>query len=68
MIRYPFNYVKWYNICREADNVASEVLRDPEAKEDLTAEEMRMLLHEFGDDEYVVVLDNKEIIPIEEST
>lgn len=64
MIRKPDKFVKWYNICRGADNVASEVLRDPEAKEDLTPEEMRMLLHEFGDDEYVVVLDNKEIIPI----
>lgn len=64
MIRNPDKFVKWYNICREADNVASEVLRDPEAQEDLTPEEMRMILHEFGDDEYVVVLDNKEIVPL----
>ena len=68
MTSNSFNYMKWYHICKEADNVASEVLRDPEAKEDLTAEEMRRLICEFGDDEYVVVLDNKEIIPIEELT
>lgn len=64
MIIDSINWLKWYYICKEADNVASEVLRDPEAQEDLTAEEMRSLLHEFGDDEYVVVTDNKEIIPI----
>ena len=58
------NYMKWWNILIEADNVASEVLRDPEAQNDLTVGEMRDLLEAFGEDEYVVVTDQKEIIPL----
>lgn len=55
-------YKKWYDICLNADNVASEVLRDPEAKSELTVEEIRQLLREFGDDEYVTVTNDKRFV------
>lgn len=57
------NLEKWKDICRNAENVASEILRCEEAKADLTAEEMRVILHWSGDDDYVYVTDNKEILP-----
>lgn len=55
-------YKKWYDICLNADNVASEVLRDAEAKSELTVEEIRQLLREFGDDEFVTVTNDKRFV------
>lgn len=61
-------YLKWYEECFFADNVASEVLNCEEAREDLTKKEIEDLLKEFGDDEYVTVNDDKTIsvLPEEE--
>lgn len=56
---------KWKDICLNAENVASEVLRCKEAQEELTVEEIRELLHYTGDDEYVYVSDNGAILPLE---
>lgn len=55
-------FEKWKDICLKADNVASEVLRDPEAKDELTIEEMRAILRYTGDDEYVTVTNDKRIV------
>lgn len=55
---------KWYEICLLADNVASEVLKCEEAKNDLTVDQMKMLLKYFGDDEFVTVDDDKNIVTI----
>lgn len=58
------NLEKWKDICRNSENVASEVLRCEEAKSDLTAEEMRAILHWSGDDDFVYVTNDKEILPM----
>lgn len=52
---------KWKRICLEAENVASEVLASEEAKNELSAEEMREILQYTGDDEFVNVSDDGEI-------
>ena len=52
---------KWKRICLEADNVASEVLASEDAKNELSAEEMREILKYTGDDEFVNVSDDGTI-------
>lgn len=52
---------KWKEIILNAENVASEVLRDPEADE-LTIQEKLWLLEWSGDDEYCTVDSNGDII------
>ena len=58
------NLEKWKEICHAAENVASEVLNSEEAKAELTIDEARELLKYFGDDEYIIINDNYEFIPI----
>lgn len=53
---------KWKDICLKAENVASEVLNCPEAKDDLSANELREILKWAGDDEFVVVTNDKRIV------
>ena len=56
------NLKKWYDICLDADNVASEVLNCEEARAELSVDQMRYILQETGDNEFVYVNENKEII------
>lgn len=56
------NFKKWYDICFSAENVASEVLNCEEAKNELSVQEFRDLFELFGDDEYVDVNDDKNIV------
>ena len=58
------NLEKWKQICLESDNVASEVLNSEEAKAELTIDEATELLNYFGDNEYVIINDDYEFIPI----
>lgn len=58
------NLEKWKEICYTAENVASEVLNSEEAKAELTIDEARELLEYFGDNEYVIINDDYEFIPI----
>lgn len=60
-MNYSKGYIKWYNECFTADNIASEVLDCDEARKDLTKNEIENLLKVFGDDEYVTVNDDKTI-------
>lgn len=55
---------KWYKQIFLADNVASEVLDCKEAREELTVEEMRELLEAFGEEDFVTVTDDKEIVAV----
>lgn len=54
-------FEKWKDICLTADNVASKVLDCQEAKQELSAQDMREILRITGDDEYVVVTNDKRI-------
>lgn len=53
---------KWKNIYSSSNVVGSELLRSEEARNDLTVEEMREFLQWSGDDEFVEVDENKNII------
>ncbi|MBO5319043.1 MAG: hypothetical protein J6B01_04445 [Ruminococcus sp.] len=53
---------KWKDICLKAENVASEVLDCPEAKDELSVKEIRDILRWAGDDEFVTVTNDKRIV------
>lgn len=55
---------KWYREIFLADNVASEVLDCEEAKAELTVEEMRELIEAFGEEDFVTVTDEKELVAV----
>lgn len=52
------NLKKWYKICLEEENVASEILNGKDARKELSVHEIRELLKIFGEDKFVEVLDD----------